>query len=79
MIYKDGARDKIPDMKHKIPVVEIIELENEEDREKYMVEQVMRKYQSILKYLFMKYANTSHLSKKMKDFEEYSVKMDTIN
>lgn len=38
MIYKDGARDKIPDMKHKIPVVEIIELENEEDREKYMVE-----------------------------------------
>ena len=39
----------------------------------------MRKYQSILKYLFMKYANTSHLSKKMKDFEEYSEKMDTIN
>ena len=44
-----------------------------------MVEQVLRKYHSILKYLFMKYANTSHLSKKMKDFEEYQDKMDTIN
>lgn len=60
MIYKDGIREKelSKEKKHGLPEFDVVDLDYEEDREKIMVEMVLRRFNKILKYLFIKYANT---------------------
>jgi hypothetical protein len=62
LIFKDGSREKElkREQLHGLHEMEVTNMINdEEDREQFMVEQVLRKYHSVLKYLFMKYSNTS--------------------
>ena len=48
--------------------MQVIDLELEEDRDKTMVELALKRYHKILKYLFVKYANSGHSNKKYTDF-----------
>lgn len=63
MLFKDGIREKelSKEKKHGPPEFDLIDLDFEEDREKFMVEMVFRRFNKILKYLFIKYANTGKI------------------
>ena len=50
-------------MKHGKPLIELIDFDIEEDREKLMVDYLLKKYHKILKYLFLKYSNSSYVKK----------------
>jgi hypothetical protein len=55
--------------KHGLPEFDLLDLELEEERDKFTVDMVLRKYHKILKYQFLKYANTGHTNKKHANFE----------
>ncbi len=81
LLFKDGSREKElkKEKKHGLPDFEVTDLIQEEDRESMMVEITMKKYHKILKYLFVKYANTGHSNKKVNNFDQYGDKSDTIS
>lgn len=81
LIFKDGTREKEinKEKKHGLPDLEVTDLELEEDRDKLMIEMELHKYHKLIKYLFVKYANTGHTNKKFKDFGGYQDRADTIS
>lgn len=63
-------------MKHGKPLIELIDFDIEEDREKLMVDYLLKKYHKILKYLFLKYSNSSYVKILSDNFDD---KKDKIN
>ena len=73
LLFKDGQREKElnNEKKHGLPEFELTDLDLEEERDKLLVEMELKKFHKILKYLFLKYANTGHTNKKYHNFNEY--------
>ncbi|CAK88326.1 unnamed protein product (macronuclear) [Paramecium tetraurelia] len=79
LIFRDGSKNTTSLNKHGLTEYEIWDLQFEEDRERYLVEQLFRRYHKIFKYAFFKYANSGSKVGKPKDFDELKDQSDTIN
>ncbi|CAD8059186.1 unnamed protein product [Paramecium sonneborni] len=79
LIFKEGSKGAAPVNKHGLTEYEIWDLQFEEDRERYLVEQLFRRYHKIFKYIFFKYANSGSKIGKPKDFDELKDQSDIIN
>ncbi|CAD8181583.1 unnamed protein product [Paramecium octaurelia] len=79
LVFKDGSKSVAQPNKHGLTEYEVWDLQLEEDRERYLVEQLFRKYHKIFKYVFFKYANSGNKIIKPKDFDELKDQSDTIN
>ena len=71
LIYKDGSIDKERAIMAKIltPSLKLIDLDEEEERDKEAVVLFMKKYGKLWKNLFSKFANSCFRTKQIKDFD----------
>lgn len=60
LVFEDGSREKElkTEKKHGFPIVEVLDLDLEEDRDRLQVEILLKRYNKVLRFLFHKYANT---------------------
>ena len=59
--------------------LKLIDLDEEEDRDRTAVQLFMRKYAKLWRYLFTKYAHSGYSAKKENNFSELSDKMNRIS
>ena len=57
----------------------LLNLDEEEERDKHAVTIFMKKYAKLWRYLFSRYANSGHSTKHPRNFNELKEKTDTIN
>jgi hypothetical protein len=58
--FEFGSRDRElkKEKKHGLPEIDPLILENEESRDKELIETLLRRYYKALKHIFTKYANS---------------------
>ena len=59
--------------------ITLVDLSEEEDRDREMLNQLMKKYAKIWKFMFQRYANQAYSSKGKKDFDDMGRKVCQIN
>lgn len=59
--------------------IKLLNLEEEEDREREAVNLIMKKYGKLWKNLYYKYSNSGFNSKNVANFDQYSEKSQTIS
>lgn len=76
MIYKDGAvlgesdkLKKLVEQKLMIPSIKLIELDDEEERDREAVGMFMKKYAKLWKNLYSKYSNSGFSAKQINNFD----------
>jgi hypothetical protein len=81
LIYKEGTTDKDKAILSKImlPQIKLVDLDEEEERDKEAVVLLMKKYGKLWKNFFSKYANSCFSSKQVKDFDQLNDKYNTMN
>ena len=59
MLFEYGSRDKEKkkEKKHGLPEIDFVDLDLEEDRDKNMVYDILKKYHKAIKHIFVKYSN----------------------
>mmetsp|Transcript_33174 Transcript_33174/g.30105 ORF Transcript_33174/g.30105 Transcript_33174/m.30105 type:complete len:183 (+) Transcript_33174:2419-2967(+) len=65
--------------KHGLPEIEIIALDQEEDRDRQVVNILMRKYFKVIKHLFNSYSNSGFSTENKDTFASFGKKLATIN
>ncbi len=62
MIFEFGSRDKEKkrEKKNGLPEIDFVDLDLEEDRDKDMVNDILKKYHKVLKHTFVKYSNAGN-------------------
>ena len=81
VVFKDGEVEynQIFDSHTGLPPIELINLEEEEERDVDAIKIFMKKYSKLWRFLFKKYANMLFSSKIVTNFDNYKKKNDTIN
>lgn len=76
LIYKEGSvlaesdkLKKLTEQKLLIPQIKLIDLEEEEERDRESVTMFMKKYQKLWKNLYYKYSNSGFSSKQISNFD----------
>jgi len=62
-----------------IPEVKLLDLEEEENRDKEAMNLIMKKYVKLWKNLYYKYSNSGFSSKPVSNFDQMNEKNQTIN
>jgi hypothetical protein len=62
-----------------IPEVKLLDLEEEENRDKEAMNLIMKKYMKLWKNLYYKYSNSGFSSKPVSNFDQMNEKNQTIN
>jgi hypothetical protein len=62
-----------------LPVIRLLDLEEEEERDKETVNEFMKKYSKLWRNLFYKYANSGFSSKQINNFNQLEEKLSTLN
>lgn len=70
---------KLSDARKLEPELNLVDLSEEEDRDKDAVEACMRKFAKLFRNLFTKYANSGFSSKQLKNFDDMGQKLHSIN
>ena len=81
VIFKDREVEnyQIFDSQTGLPPIELINLEEEEERDVQAIKIFMKKYSKLWRFIFKKYANMLFSSKIITSFDTYKEKNDTIN
>ncbi|CAD8090140.1 unnamed protein product [Paramecium sonneborni] len=82
LLFPDGSRqtELAKEKKHGLITFDLLDLNLEEEIEKLMVEQILRKYSKVLRYIFTKYANTCIQGMKQPNsFDQYLQRTESIN
>lgn len=83
LIYNDqSTQQKAPLKQFKNPIdshITLIDINDEEDRDRELIIQFMKKNAKIWKFLFARYANSCYSTKGRKDFDDLGQKTHTIN
>ena len=81
IIYPEGSIEsqKANEKKHGLPEIIIVNLEQEEERDRYGVNVVMRRYAKALRYLFDSYANSGFSAKDAPSFDQLEKKLQLIS
>jgi len=81
IIFPEGSIELMKAMEKKtgLPEIEVIHLDNEEQRDKDVVLILLRRYHKVIKHLFNSYSNTGFSMEGKDTFENYSKKSSTIN
>jgi hypothetical protein len=66
---------KLSDARKVVPEFKLIDLEEEEERDKEAVQAYMKKFAKLWRNLFQKYANTGFSSKQPKNFDQMGEKL----
>ncbi len=67
------------DRKMHLPVIRLLDLEEEEERDKETINEFMKKYAKLWRNLFYKYANSGYSSKQINNFTQLEEKLSTLN
>lgn len=59
--------------------IQLVDLNEEEDRDREILNQFMKKYAKIWKFMFQRYANQAYSTKGKKDFDDMEKKTSQIN
>ena len=80
LVFDEGIIDheKTSETKNGLPEIEIIDLENEETRDKTAIDMILEKYQRTFKFLFSSYANTG-VGRNANNFQKYTDDARTIS
>ena len=80
VIFKDREVEnyQIFDSQTGLPPVELINLEEDEERDVQAIKIFMKKYSKLWRFIFKKYANMLFSSKIITSFDKYKEKNDTI-
>lgn len=62
-----------------LPQIKLLDLDQEEERDKETMTELMKKYSKLWKNLFNKYANSCFSSKQIYNFDQLNDKLHTIN
>lgn len=81
IIFEEGSREveKIMEKRHGLPEINVVHLQHEEDRDREGVEVVMRKYQKVVRSLFMDYSNSGFSGKETSNFNKMEKKLELIS
>ena len=81
VVFAEGEVEynKVFDSHTGLPPIDLIELEDEEDRDIEAIKIFMKKYSKLWRFMFKKYANLGFSSKQIKNFDMYQEKTDTMN
>lgn len=62
-----------------IPDIKLLNLDEEEDRDKEAMNLMMKKYGKLWKNLYYKYSNSGYNNKNVSNFDQYNEKSQTIS
>ena len=81
LIYNDTGdlSKKQQNQKILLPQIRLLDLEEEETRDKELVLEFLKKYSKLWKNLFYKYANSGFSSKQINNFDQLEEKHNTLN
>jgi len=81
VVFAEGevAYNAVFDSHTGIPQIDLVDLEDEEERDVQAVKIFMKKYSKLWRFLFSKYANMCFSSKPINNFDMYHDKAETMN
>ena len=81
LLFDDGERERElqTEKKHGLLVFDIVDLAQEEDRDRVMVEVLLRRYGKALRFLFSRFANTCLPPKDIGSFDKLNLKKEQIS
>ena len=81
LLYGDGERERElqTEKKHGLIVFDLVDLALEEDRDRLMVDILVRKYNKAMRFLFYRYSNTCFSTKEVNSFDKMNLKKELIN
>lgn len=81
IVFQDGEVEynAVFDSHTGLPPIELIDLEDEEERDVQAIKIFLKKYSKLWRFLFKKYANMGFSSKQIRNFDMYQDKSETMN
>jgi len=81
IVFEEGSRalEKLLEKRHGLPEIELVRLEDEEERDREAVQIFLKKYHKILHYLFVSYSNVGFSNQDQSSFSKIADKTSTMN
>jgi len=81
IIFEEGSRalEKLLEKRHGLPEIELVRIEDEEERDREAVQIFLKKYHKILHYLFVSYSNVGFSNQDQSSFSKIADKTSTMN